>query len=207
MQQSPPHSKTGSQQKTIRSTSIGNVHSHSHYQQQSAARFPRNSSRGRKLKRDRLDSDSSDGALTKEHEREQRRQKKLELQNRFKLNPEKEADPNYMLGRSRLMIRIHKIEHKACVQSETVLVPIGSCGDTRNQINSDDACFTGLNDGLYTGCSSGIVDAADTTAIAVRLIMANKITAGILEYSGGNGPLPAALGPAVVIAGASFPIE
>jgi hypothetical protein len=113
VQQSPPHSKTGSQQKTIRSTSIGNVHPHSHYQQQNAARFPRNSSRGRQLKRGRLDSDSSDGGLAKEHEREQRRQKKLELQNRFKLNPEKEADPNYMLGRSRLMIRIHKMEQKA----------------------------------------------------------------------------------------------
>lgn len=58
---------------------------------------------------DKLDSDSSDGRV---NSRERRRAKKLELQNRFKLKPEDEADPNAMLGRSRLMIRIHRMEHK-----------------------------------------------------------------------------------------------
>ena len=64
---------------------------------------------------DRLDSDSSDMdgmARRKEETRELKRQRKLEIQNRFKLKPEDDSDPNKNIGRSKLMIRIHRMEHK-----------------------------------------------------------------------------------------------
>ena len=31
--------------------------------------------------------------------------------------------------------------------------------DIRNQINADGSCFTGLNNGIYTGCNTRVLDA------------------------------------------------
>ena len=54
----------------------------------------------------------------------------------------------------------------------------------------------------------GFVAHLDTT-VAVCLIVTNLdvAAAGFLEQSSGDGPLPAALGPAVIILNASLPIE
>ena len=57
----------------------------------------------------------------------------------------------------------------------------------RDQINTEAACFTGLNDGLYTGCSSGIVDAANTKRVRQKRLQSDARAQGSLSSAVASG--------------------